>query len=98
MLLGGYTPWKNPNREKVASPLKTHLGKLEGRVFQCPLAELGALPSPVFAVYLRMITTVVVVMAMMVTMVTMVTMVMMDKPHCPWVIYNNDLYGAVQCS
>ena len=23
------------------------------------------------------------------------TMVMMDGPHCPWVIYNND---AVQCS
>jgi len=28
----------------------------------------------------------------------MMTMVMMDGPHCPWVIYNNDLYGAVQCS
>src|SRR6218665_2486707 len=25
----------------------------------------------------------------------MMTMVMMDGPHCPWVIYNND---AVQCS
>ena len=28
----------------------------------------------------------------------MMAMVMMDEPHCPWVIYNNDLYGAVQCS
>ena len=28
----------------------------------------------------------------------MMTMVMMDSPHCPRVIYNNDLYGAVQCS
>jgi len=35
---------------------------------------------------------VVVVMAMM------MTMVMMDEPHCPWVIYNNDLFGAIQCS
>src|SRR6218665_2302823 len=25
----------------------------------------------------------------------MMTMVMMDGPHCPWVIYNND--DAVQC-
>jgi len=59
------------------------------RVFQCPLAELGALLSPVFAVYLHM---------MMIVVVVMAVMVMMDDPHCPWVIYNNDLYGGVQCS
>src|SRR6218665_3208701 len=67
-------------------------GKLVGRVFQCPLAELGALPSPVFAVYLHMMMIVVVVM------MAMMTMVMMDEPHCPWVIYNNGLYGGVQCT
>src|SRR6218665_2072031 len=49
---------------------------------------LVALPSPVFAVYLHVIAIVVVVMAML----------MIDESHCPWVIYNNDLYGAVQCS
>ena len=59
------------------------------RVFQCPLAELGALLSPVFAVYLHM---------MMIVVVVMMAMVMMDEPHCPWVIYNNGLYGAVQCT
>src|SRR6218665_933121 len=81
---------KTPIGKKVASPLKNPLGKLVGRIFQCPLAELGALPSSVFAVYLHMMIIVVVVMAMM--------MMMMDEPHCPWVIYNNDLYGVVQCS
>src|SRR6218665_1361994 len=81
------TPGKTTIGKKVASPLKTHWGKRVGRIFQCPLAELGVLPSPVFAVYLRMM--------MMIVVAVMVTMVMMDGPHCPWVIYNND---AVQCS
>src|SRR6218665_657123 len=54
------TPGKTPIGKKVASPLKTHWGKLVGRIFQCPLAELGVLPSHVFAVYLRMMTMIVV--------------------------------------
>ena len=58
-----------------------------GRVFQCPLAEVGALPSPVFAVYLH------VMMIVVVTMAMMMTMVMMYEPHYPWVIYN-DLKGC----
>jgi len=49
--LGGYPQEKNPIGKKVASPLKNPLGKLVGRVFQCPLAELGVLPSSVLAVY-----------------------------------------------
>ena len=63
-----------------------------GRIFQCPLAELGALPSSVFAVYLHMIMMIVVAVRGL-----MMTMLMVDDPHCPWFIYN-DLYGAVQCS
>jgi len=35
---------------------------------------------------------------MMIIVVVVIAMMMMDEPHCPWVIYNNDLYGAVQCS
>ena len=58
-----------------------------------PAGGVGcAPPSPVFAVNLYMMIIVVVVAAVM------MTMVMMDEPHCPWVIYNTDLYGAVQCS
>src|SRR6218665_2393092 len=52
--IGRLPPRKTPIGKKVASPLKTHWGKLVGGIFQCPLAELGVLPSPVFAVYLRM--------------------------------------------
>jgi len=70
MPLSGY-PQEKPTSigKKVASPLKIHWGKLVGRVFQCPLAELGALRSPVFAVYLHVMMIVVVMMAIMMTMV-----------------------------
>src|SRR6218665_2188741 len=86
-VIGRLPPGKTPIGEKVASPLKTHWGKLVDRVFQCPLAELGVLPSPVFAVYLHMM--------MMMGVALIVVMMTMDDPHCPWVI---DLYGVVQCS
>src|SRR6218665_2640370 len=87
--IGRLPPGKTPIGKKVASPLKNPLGKLVGRIFQCPLAELGVLPSSVFAVYLHMM--------MMIGVAVIAVMMTMDDPHCPWVIYN-DLYGAVQCS
>src|SRR6218665_737287 len=42
--IGRLPPGKTPIGKKVSSPLKTHWGKLVGRVFQGLLAELGVLP------------------------------------------------------
>src|SRR6218665_2212784 len=48
------TPEKTPIGKRLLAHKKPIWGKLVSRVSQCPLAELGVLPSPVLAVYLHM--------------------------------------------